>query len=59
MNGIPGEPVTLAELVRSEEQGLNLNRLLFAKYLVMTRRISEEYPAPPRAGPVTATIQPN
>lgn len=59
MNGIPGEPVTLSELVRSEEQGLNLNRLLFAKYLVMTHRISEEYPAPPRAQPAVQTIRSN
>jgi hypothetical protein len=41
MNNLSGDTVTLSQLVRTEEQGLNVNRLLFAKFLVMTGRISE------------------
>jgi hypothetical protein len=41
MNNLSGDTVTLSELVRTEEQGLNVNRLLFAKFLVMTGRIGE------------------
>jgi hypothetical protein len=41
MNNLSGDTVTLSQLVRTEEHGLNVNRLLFAKFLVMTGRISE------------------
>jgi hypothetical protein len=41
MNNLSGDTVTLSQLVRTEEHGLNINRLLFAKFLVMTGRISE------------------
>ena len=41
MNNLSGDTVTLSQLVHTEEQGLNVNRLLFAKFLVMTGRISE------------------
>jgi hypothetical protein len=41
MNNLSGDTVTLSELVRTEEHGLNVNRLLFAKFLVMTGRLSE------------------
>ena len=44
MNNFPGGTVTLSQLVRTEEQGLNVNRLLFAKFLVMTRRLKEDHP---------------
>ena len=32
----------LADLVRAQEQGLDLNRLIFARYLVLTKRLTEE-----------------
>jgi hypothetical protein len=41
MNNLSGDTVTLSELVRTEEHGLNVNRLLFAKFLLMTGRLSE------------------
>jgi hypothetical protein len=41
MNNLSGDTITLSQLVRTEEQGLNVNRLLFAKFLVMTGRINE------------------
>jgi hypothetical protein len=44
MNNFPGGTVTLSQLVRTEEQGLNVNRLLFARFLVMTRRLNEDHP---------------
>lgn len=44
MNGVTGEPTTLSDLVRSEQLGLDVNRLLFAKFLVMTRRVSDGNP---------------
>ena len=37
-----GQSMTLSDLVRAEEQGLDLNRLLFVKYLVLTKRITDE-----------------
>ena len=36
------EWVDYMHLVRAEEQGLDLNRLLFVKYLVLTKRLTEE-----------------
>ena len=46
------EPITtgqgsmaLSDLVRAEEQGLDLNRLLFVKYLVLTRRLTDDLAA--------------
>lgn len=44
MNNLSGDTVTLSQLVRTEEHGLNVNRLLFAKFLVMTGRLSEGTP---------------
>jgi hypothetical protein len=41
MNNLSGDTVTLSQLVHTEEQELNVNRLLFAKFLVMTGRLSE------------------
>jgi hypothetical protein len=41
MSNLSGDTVTLSQLVRTEEHGLNVNRLLFAKFLVMTGRINE------------------
>jgi len=36
--------MTLSALVRAEEQGLDLNRLLFVKHLLLTGRLSEDVP---------------
>ncbi len=44
MNNLSGDTVTLSQLVETEERGLHLNRLLFAKFLVMTGRLSEGNP---------------
>ena len=38
---------TLAELAWAAEQGLELNRLLFVRYLILTRRLTEELPRCP------------
>ena len=40
-----GQGMALSDLVRAEEQGLDLNRLLFVKYLVLTRRLSDDLAA--------------
>ncbi len=48
MNNLSGDTVTLSQLVRTEEHGLNVNRLLFAKFLVMTGRINEGDVSNPR-----------
>ncbi len=43
--------MTLSDLVRAEEQGLDLNRLLFIKYLVLTRRLNDDLVADPDQEP--------
>ena len=57
MNNLSGDTVTLSQLVRTEEHGLNVNRLLFAKFLVMTGRISEGDISNPRTMPRIPTMQ--
>jgi len=42
MEATAGQNMTLSDLVRAEEQGLDLNRLLFVKYLVLTRRLNDD-----------------
>ena len=45
MDAAAGSPsMTLSALVRAEEQGLDLNRLLFVKHLLLTGRLSEDVP---------------
>ena len=45
MDAAAGSPsMTLSALVRAEEQGLDLNRLLFVKHLLLTGRLSEDMP---------------
>ena len=34
--------MALSELVRAEEQGLDLNRLLFVKYLIVSKRLTDD-----------------
>ena len=41
-----GQSMTLSDLVRAEEQGLDLNRLLFVKYLLLTKRLTDEVAGP-------------
>ncbi|MBI4494060.1 MAG: hypothetical protein HY690_14830 [Chloroflexi bacterium] len=53
MEGFVGEGLALSDLVRVEEQGLDLNHLLFIRYLVLTRRLTDEPVAEPE--PVGAT----
>lgn len=48
MNSFAGQDVGLAELVLAEEQGLDLNRLLFVRYLVLTRRLTDDLQIEPQ-----------
>lgn len=41
MNSFTGQSIALSDLVQAEEAGLDLNRLLFVKYLVMTKRVTD------------------
>jgi hypothetical protein len=41
MDRTSGTRTPLAALVQAEEQGLDLNRLLFVKYLVLSGRITD------------------
>lgn len=42
MNGFAAKGLALSDLVRAEEQGLDVNRLLFVRYLVLTKRLTDE-----------------
>lgn len=43
----PSAGAGLADLVRAKQLGLDVNRLLFARYLLVTKRLSDD--VPPRA----------
>lgn len=42
---IAPQQMSLSDLVRAEEQGLDLNRLLFVKYLVVNKRLTDDITA--------------
>lgn len=42
INGIVGQGLALADLAQAEEHGLDLNRLLFVRYLVLTKKLTDE-----------------
>lgn len=55
MNGFAAETISLSDLVRAEAQGLDLNRLLFARYLLVTGRITENLTDRPAPTPARGT----